>query len=252
MQTVADFDLYNHPEFLAVLHQTADCARAKMPDAEARILRASMLVMNGHVHRDTLIPQAWIVDSESQKGVAYQVIDNVCTCESYTRHQSSDTTYACKHILAIWLYRRVAQRLTALPTRDCWQPVDADATPCQAAGETCAHHVTDAELLAPYVVQIHGRPFVKYAGLLYLAHQRGLMKLEARLASVTDTVALAEATATFADGRVFSEAADATPKNTSAQVAMHFPRCALTRAKSRALKDALGITMVALEELDAE
>src|SRR5262249_10567043 len=52
-----------------------------------------------------------------------------------------------------------------------------------------------------YIQRIHGKPFVRYAGLLAMAHERGLQKLEATFVSVTDALAVAQATATFQDGR---------------------------------------------------
>jgi len=42
---------------------------------------------------------------------------------------------------------------------------------------------------------------------------------------------------------------DATPTNTNRKVAPHFRRVALTRAKARVLRDALGVDLVAVEEL---
>jgi hypothetical protein len=93
---------------------------------------------------------------------------------------------------------------------------------------------------------------VQYTGLLTLAHARGLVLLEATLDLVTPDLALASAVAVFSDGRRFREAADATPGNVGAQVRAHYPRIALTRAKGRVLRDALGITAVALEELEGE
>ena len=42
---------------------------------------------------------------------------------------------------------------------------------------------------------------------------------------------------------------DATPENTNRKVAPHFRRVALTRAKARVLRDALGVDLVAVEEL---
>jgi hypothetical protein len=56
--------------------------------------------------------------------------------------------------------------------------------------------------------------------------------------------------ATFQDGRVFEESGDATPGNVNARIKPHFARMALTRAKARALRDALNLAMVAVEELD--
>jgi hypothetical protein len=101
-----------------------------------------------------------------------------------------------------------------------------------------------------YIQVIHGKPFVRYAGLLAMAHTRGLQRLEATFISVTEALALAQATATFADGRCFTESSDATPENVHFGVRPHFARLALTRAKARALRDALNISMCAVEELE--
>jgi hypothetical protein len=85
---------------------------------------------------------------------------------------------------------------------------------------------------------------------LAMAHDRGLTSLSAHFISVTDTLALAEAEAIFADGKTYSECADATPGNVNAKIRPHFPRMALTRAKARALRDALNISMAAVEEME--
>jgi hypothetical protein len=85
---------------------------------------------------------------------------------------------------------------------------------------------------------------------LALAHERGLVSLTAHLISVTPELALAEATATFAGGKTFQECADATPTNVNPRIKAHFPRMALTRAKARTLRDALNISLVAVEELE--
>jgi hypothetical protein len=105
------------------------------------------------------------------------------------------------------------------------------------------------EIPAQYIQLIDGKPFVKYAGLLALAHARGLQQLDARFTRVSDTLAVAHATATFSDGRCFTEAGDATPENVGRQVRPHFARLALTRAKARCLRDALNIGLCAVEEL---
>ncbi len=67
--------------------------------------------------------------------------------------------------------------------------------------------------------------------------------------SVTEDLALAEATTEFKDGRTFMECADATPTNVGAKVKAHFARMALTRAKARGLRDALNIAMCSVEEM---
>jgi hypothetical protein len=90
---------------------------------------------------------------------------------------------------------------------------------------------------------------VKFAGLLQMAHERGLVSLMADWTSNDSALSLAHAIARFSDGRVFEESGDATPENTNRKVAPHFRRVALTRAKARVLRDALGVDLVAVEEL---
>jgi len=102
---------------------------------------------------------------------------------------------------------------------------------------------------AQHVVLIQGHPFVKFAGLLQMAHERGLVALTADWTYNDGELSLAHAVATFQDGRRFEESGDATPANTNRKVAPHFRRVALTRAKARVLRDALGVELVAVEEL---
>ncbi len=105
---------------------------------------------------------------------------------------------------------------------------------------------------AQHVVLIQGRPFVKFAGLLQMAHDRGLVALTAEWTFNDAELSLAHAVATFADGRTFEESGDASPANVTRKVAVHFRRVALTRAKARVLRDALGVDLVAVEELAEE
>ena len=90
---------------------------------------------------------------------------------------------------------------------------------------------------------------MRFAGLLQMAHERGLVALTAAWTYNDGELSLAHAVATFADGKRFEEAGDATPANTNRKVAVHFRRVELTRAKARALCDALGVDLVAVEEL---
>ena len=102
------------------------------------------------------------------------------------------------------------------------------------------------------MVLIQGRPFVKFSGLLAMAHERGLVALTADWTFNDGDLSLAHAVATFQDGRRFEESGDASPANTNRKVAVHFRRVALTRAKARVLRDALGVDLVAVEELADE
>ena len=99
-----------------------------------------------------------------------------------------------------------------------------------------------------HVVLIQGKPFVKFTGLLQMAHERGLVALTADWTFNDAELSLAHAVATFQDGHRFEESGDATPANTNRTVAVHFRRVALTRAKARVLRDALGIDLGAVEE----
>jgi hypothetical protein len=218
----------------AAAAQIATQAQEKIPDAKGRIERALALVLDGAVtlHDD---------GSATVQGTGnrpYTMADGVCDCKDYKRAPHN----FCKHRLGAAIARR-ALELTRPP--DGGQPAP-DPLPLPAPAPALP-----PELL-PYIVHIKGRPFVQYPGLLTLAHARGLVSLEASLISVTPDLALAAAVATFTNGRRFSEAADATPANVGATVRQHYPRIALTRAKARVLRDALGITAVALEELGDE
>jgi hypothetical protein len=99
-----------------------------------------------------------------------------------------------------------------------------------------------------HVVLIQGKPFVKFAGLLELAHKRGLQSLVVDWSYNSEDLSLAHAVATFPFG-TFEESADSTPANVGKKVALHWRRLSLTRAKARVLRDALNCDMVALEEL---
>ena len=117
----------------------------------------------------------------------------------------------------------------------------------QQTGEV---HDEEPQIDPEFVEVIKGKPFVQYRGLLAMATERGLCKLEARIDFQSAEIVYASATATFADGRVFSEAADATPQNVAVHVRPHFPRMALTRAKARCLRDALNLGLTSAEELE--
>jgi hypothetical protein len=104
-----------------------------------------------------------------------------------------------------------------------------------------------------YRVSLKGKDFVLYAGLLDLAHRSGLVSFEVNVlqypAPENGNVTVCQATANFEGGRFFTEIGDASPANTSAQIALHAVRMAATRAKGRALRDALNIGEVMFEEL---
>jgi hypothetical protein len=122
--------------------------------------------------------------------------------------------------------------------------------PPPAQAHTLDTAAVDPKVPREYLELVRGRPFVLYKGLLAMAHEAGLVELHAEFILVEPgIIALAKASALFADGRRFSECADATPDNVGTTVKEHFARIALTRAKARTLRDALNVGMCSMEEL---
>lgn len=99
------------------------------------------------------------------------------------------------------------------------------------------------------------KEFVTYQGLLSKAHEEGLTKIETALVQVpTDEngrTAIAKVVIETAKGR-FEAIGDASPDNVNSFIIPHLIRMAETRAKARALRDAVNIGIVSFEELDGE
>ena len=106
-----------------------------------------------------------------------------------------------------------------------------------------------------YMIERQGRRFVLYAGLLEEAHNRGLRSIETELLQVPGVengeVAIVKAVVRMEDGK-FSGIGDASPDNVNRSIAPHLIRMAETRAKARALRDAINIGVTALEELGGD
>lgn len=100
-----------------------------------------------------------------------------------------------------------------------------------------------------FIINRQGKDFVLYAGLLDAAHTGGLTSLATEVITISPTLAVFKATATFADDKQYTAHGDATPENVGRNIAPHFIRMAETRAKARALRDALNIGAASLEEL---
>lgn len=103
-----------------------------------------------------------------------------------------------------------------------------------------------------HIVERQGKRFVLYAGLLEEAHERGLRNVETDLVQVptqeNGEVAVVKATVRTEEGR-FSGIGDASPENVGRNIAPHLIRMAETRAKARALRDAINVGVTALEEI---
>jgi hypothetical protein len=185
---------------------------------------AEKLVLAGDVE---LLPDGQArVGSQSSGQTVYRLVHNTCDCRDYAHALNQ----WCKHRLAA----AIARRAGLAPVAGVPEPPQAEAT-----------HGIDPQ----FIVWISGRPFVRHAGLITLAHARGLRTLAVEWTHNSEDLSLAHAVAVFADGRRFEESADSTPLNVGKKVALHWRRLALTRSSARVLRLALGVDLVAVEEL---
>ena len=103
-----------------------------------------------------------------------------------------------------------------------------------------------------YIIERQGKQFVLYEGLLDEAHQQGLQRVSTTLIQVphddNGNVAIVAAEVETGKG-TFSGIGDASPSNVNRMIAPHLIRMAETRAKARALRDAVNIGVTAVEEL---
>ncbi len=106
-----------------------------------------------------------------------------------------------------------------------------------------------------FVVERDGRSFVLYAGLLDLAHERGLRGITTTLVQIPNELngqmAICHATVETEQG-TFTGLGDACPSNVTRMMVPHLIRMAETRAKARAMRDAVNVGVTALEELGEE
>ena len=94
---------------------------------------------------------------------------------------------------------------------------------------------------------------VTYPGLLSKAHEEGLAHIRTRLLQIPEDgngrTAIAKAEVQTSKG-TFEALGDASPESVTGFLLPHLIRMAETRAKARALRDAVNIGVVSFEELD--
>lgn len=101
-----------------------------------------------------------------------------------------------------------------------------------------------------------GKQYVLFAGLLDEAHSRGLRGIHTELIQAPNdanaNVAVVQATVEMEDGRSFGGIGDASPDNVGRNIIPHLIRMAETRAKARALRDAVNVGAIPMEELSED
>jgi hypothetical protein len=104
-----------------------------------------------------------------------------------------------------------------------------------------------------FVVNLKGKEYPLFAGVLDAAHKAGLRSLTTELIQIPSAenghMAIVKARAEFEDGRVFEDLGDCSPASTSPMLAAASIRLASTRAKGRVLRDAVNVGQTLLEEL---
>jgi hypothetical protein len=106
-----------------------------------------------------------------------------------------------------------------------------------------------------FVIERQGKSFVLYAGLLDEAHSQGLKGITTNLLQIPSDenghVAICQASVETEKG-FFTGIGDASPRNVTQMMTNCLIRMAETRAKARALRDAVNVGVTALEELGDE
>ena len=106
-----------------------------------------------------------------------------------------------------------------------------------------------------FIINLQGKSYVTYEGLLDLAHQNDLKSMEVELVQYPDKnngmTAICKATA-ITENQKFIDFGDANPQSVNSKIVPHIIRMASTRAKARALRDLTNVGMTAIEELKTE
>ena len=100
---------------------------------------------------------------------------------------------------------------------------------------------------------VGSKDVVLYAGLLNQAHEEGLLRVRTSILQIpteeNGRLAIIKAEVETTKG-LFEAVGDACPENVDEFLAPHLIRVAETRAKARALRDAVNVGVISYEELD--
>ncbi|SCG83842.1 hypothetical protein DW1_2278 [Proteiniborus sp. DW1] len=106
-----------------------------------------------------------------------------------------------------------------------------------------------------FIINLQGKSFVTYEGLLDLAHQKNLKSIHVELVQAptkeNNMTAICKATV-VTDKGTFIDYGDASPASVNSKIQPHIIRMASTRAKARALRDLTNVGMTAIEEINLD
>jgi hypothetical protein len=277
-------ELYGEPDWTELERQARLMERDPWDYSPERIAKAVSAIKAGHVSLGVPASSVAYVQSNREAKRRYTVRDGRCSCQA--THPCYHT--AAVEIYRLWQDKLAAPSL--FPQEKTVEERLAETppqTPQDAPGDAIALQDDSQDAptpLAPphdqkegipvptletpppavplprrrpkvpaeYIDVIKGKRHVQFAGLVAMAQEDGLASLAADWTYNDAELSLAHAVATFQDGRRYEESGDATPSNVTPMVKPHFRRVALTRAKARCLRDALGIEECAVEEVEDE
>jgi len=176
----------------------------------------------------------WVESSDGK--IAYRIFFNdkrkvgKCTCPDYQIMVKSDGDYKCKHLLA------TAEAVRNNDTENAEQIKKMKP-----------------KLDEKFIINIKGKDFCTYPGLLDVAHKLNLMSLKVELLQYPNKdngcEAITKAVAETTKGEIYEDLGDASPLNCDSRIAKHLIRMSSTRSKARVLRDLCNISMLAIEEV---
>jgi hypothetical protein len=148
----------------------------------------------------------YFVSTEEGK-IAYRAVVNgnnrLCTCADFSKNISKDPNFVCKHILAVIAGNGNIFKIESIENKK-------------------------VKLDDRFVMEIQGKEFVKYAGVLDLAHQKGLRSIEVEVIQFptkdNGLEAVCKAVVESRHGDTFVEFGDANPKNVNQKIVAHILR----------------------------
>jgi hypothetical protein len=106
-----------------------------------------------------------------------------------------------------------------------------------------------------HIIQRQGKSYVLYSGLLDAAHEAGLHEIDTDLlqspTADNGEVAIVKAKIVMEHDsgyKTFTGIGDASPQNVGRNIVPHLIRMADTRAKARALRDAINVSALVYED----
>jgi len=139
---------------------------------------------------------------------------------------------------------------TAIEPKEEPQSQDTKEEKVQEDKDTSA--VQNTGLEPDHIIKISGKDFVTFAGLLDVAHKKGLKSIETELVDKDweNVRFIFKAKVTLKNGSTAESYGDATQGNVARLVSAHLMRMAETRAIARALRWVTNIGMTSLEEVN--